>query len=169
MCLLVQNSARLRGWILAALLALLSCAAPLGASDASPAKNSAPSSAARADAQLGAQHSSRGAQAPIPDLSQGEPDQGTASFPMTRRPQFGPRHGEGEKAPTVLTGKQRQELLKSDFEKMKLDAAELTKLAQSLQEDLEKSNEHILSMKIMEKAKKIESLAKKISQTAKSY
>ena len=52
---------------------------------------------------------------------------------------------------------------------MKRDAAELATLAQSLQEDLEKSNEHLLSMKIVEKARKIENLAKRISRTAKSY
>ena len=169
MGLFFQDSSRLRGWILSAFFALMSCAAPLGASDASPAKNSPPSSAARADAQLGAQDSSLGAQAPTPELSQGEPDQGTASFPLTGRLQFGPPHGEGEKAPIVLTGKQREELLKSDFEKMKRDAAELATLALSLQEEVDKSNEHILSMKIVEKAQKIESLAKKISKAARSY
>ena len=68
-----------------------------------------------------------------------------------------------------MTRKQRRELLQSDFEKMKRDAAELTTLAQSLQEELEESNKHILSVKIIEKAKKIESLAKRISKTAKSY
>jgi hypothetical protein len=77
-----------------------------------------------------------------------------------------PRSREGE---VVLTRKQRQELLKSEFEKMKRDAAELAALAQSLQEDLEKSSENILSMQIVEKAKKIEGLAKKISRTARSY
>jgi len=169
MRLLFQDSSRLRGWILSAFFALMSCAAPLGASDASPAKNSPPSSAARADAQLGAQDSSLGAQAPTPDLLQGEPDPGTASSIRTGHPQSGPRSGEGEQSPVVLTGKQKEELLRSNFEKMKRDAAELTTLAQSLQEELEKSNEHILSIKIVEKAQKIEGLAKKISRTAKSY
>ena len=153
MGLLFQDSSRLRGWILSALFALMSCAALLGASDASPA-NRLPRGGVRADAPRGAQDSSLGAQAPTPELSQGEPDQGTASSPVTQRPRFGPRHGEGEKPSIVLTGKQKEELLKSNFEKMKRDAAELTTLAQSLQEELEKSNEHILSMKIMEKAKK---------------
>ena len=169
MRLLFQDSSRLRGWILSAFFALMSCAAPLGASDASPAKNPPPNSAARADAQLGAQDSSLGAQAPTPDLLQGEPDPGTASSIRTGHPQSGPRSGEGEQFPVVLTGKQKEELLKSNFEKMKRDAAELTTLAQSLQEELENSNEHILSIKIVEKAQKIEGLAKKISRTAKSY
>ena len=169
MRLLFQNSPRLRGWILSALLALLSCAAPSGAIDAAPAKNPTPHSAARADAQLGAQDSSLGAQAPTPDLSPGEPAQGTAPYFLTGRLQFGPGYIESEKPPIGLTGKQKEELLKSDFEKMKRDAAELTRLAQSLQEDLEKSNKHVLSVKIMEKAKRIESLAKNISKTAKNY
>ena len=169
MGLLFQDSSRLRGWILSAFFALMSCAAPLGASDASPAKNSPSSSAARADAQLGAQDSSLGAQAPTPDLLQGEPDPGTASSIQTGSPQSGPRSGGGEQSHVVVTRKLREGLLKSGFEKMKQDAAELTTLAQSLQEELEKSNEHILSIKIVEKAQKIEGLAKKISRTAKSY
>jgi hypothetical protein len=52
---------------------------------------------------------------------------------------------------------------------MKQDAAELTTLAKSLEEELQKSNEHILSLTIVEKAQKIEGLAKRISKTAKSY
>jgi uncharacterized iron-regulated membrane protein len=77
-----------------------------------------------------------------------------------------PQRGEGG---VVLTRKQRQELLKSEFEKMKRDAAELVALAQSLQQEIEKSSENVLSMKIVEKANKIEGLAKRISRTARSY
>ena len=166
---LFQDSSRWRGWILSALFALMSCAAPLGAGDASPAKISPPHSVAHAGAQLGAPDSSLGAQAPTPDLSQGEPDPSTAPFSLTGSLQIGPRPSESELPPVVVTHKQQEEMLQSNFEKMKLDAAELTVLARSLQEELEKSNEHILSMKIVEKAQKIEGLAKKIAKTAKSY
>ena len=168
MGLIFQDPSPLRGWILSALFALMSCAAPVGASDASPA-TPPPSSTARTDAHLGTEDASMGVEASTPDLSQGEPDHDMASSPGTQRPRLGPGPGEGEQASSVLTRRQREELMKSDFEKMKRDAAELTTLAQSLQEELEKSNEHIFSMKIMEKAKRIESLAKNISKTAKSY
>ena len=165
---LFPDSSPLRGWILSVLFALLSCAAPLGASDASPA-NRLPSVGVRADAPLGAQDSSLGAQAPTPDLSPGEPGRGATPFPLTGHLQFGPQRGEREKLPVALENKQRADMLKSDFEKMKRDAAELATLAQSLQEDLGKSDERILSLKIIDKAQKIERLAKRISRTAKSY
>ena len=163
-----HDSSRLRGWILAALFALMRCAAPMVASDALPA-NPLPSGVARDEVRLGTQDSSMGGQAPISDLSQADPEQRTASSSKTGRPQLGPRPLEVEQAPIVLTRKQRQEMLKSDFEKMKRDAAELATLAQSVQEELDKSNEHILSMKIVEKAQKIESLAKRISKIARGY
>lgn len=70
--------------------------------------------------------------------------------------------------PSILR-KQQKERLKSDFEKMKRDADELAELAQSLQEDLNKSNQNVLSLKILEKADKIEKLARKIKIAAKGY
>jgi hypothetical protein len=63
--------------------------------------------------------------------------------------------------------KQKQELLKSNFDKMKRDSADLVSLAKSLQEDIEKSNENVLSLKVVERAEKIEKLAKKIKASAK--
>jgi hypothetical protein len=66
-----------------------------------------------------------------------------------------------------LTGKQKQDILKSNFEKLKRDADELAALAKSLQEEIDKSNENVLSLKVMEKAEKIERLAKKIKAVAK--
>lgn len=68
-----------------------------------------------------------------------------------------------------LTKKQKQDLLKYNFEKMRRDADELTELAKSLQEDLSKSNENILSLKVVDKAEKIEKLAKQIKGAAKGY
>ncbi len=63
--------------------------------------------------------------------------------------------------------KQREILVKSKFEQMKRDADQLATLAKSLQEDLKKTNENVLSLKIVNKAGKIEKLAKKIKETAK--
>ncbi len=74
-----------------------------------------------------------------------------------------------EAGPPALPTKQRDKLLKSNFEKMKQDADELTELAKSLQDDLEKSNANVMSVEVIEKAKKIEKLAKKIRSRAKGY
>ena len=61
-----------------------------------------------------------------------------------------PDHGGAPTGPG-FTLKPRSEQLKSDFEKMKRDVAELSKLVQSLQKDLEKSDENILSVTIIDK------------------
>ena len=50
---------------------------------------------------------------------------------------------------------------------MKQDADELSTLAKSLQEELDKSSENILSLQVLEKAEKIEKLAKRIKNNAK--
>lgn len=75
---------------------------------------------------------------------------------------------ETEAGPTI-SRKQKRDLLKLNFEKMKRDADELADLAKSLQEDLSKSNENVLSLRIVEKAEKIEKLAKKIKNVARGY
>jgi hypothetical protein len=66
-----------------------------------------------------------------------------------------------------LSRKQRRDIQKMRFEKMKKDAGELASLADSLKNDVDKSNEDILSLKIVEKAEKIEKLAKRIKDSAK--
>ena len=68
-----------------------------------------------------------------------------------------------------VPSKQRQELLKSNFEKMKRNADELAALVKSLQEELSKANENILSLKIVSQADKIEKLARRIKEAAKGY
>ena len=71
--------------------------------------------------------------------------------------------------PQGLSQKQKRDLLKANFEQMKRDADALAALAKSLQEDLAKSNENVLSLHVVEKAEKIERLAKKIKGTARGY
>lgn len=71
--------------------------------------------------------------------------------------------------PLSLTEKQKRNLLKANFEKMKREARELTDLAKALQDELNKSNENILSLDIVDKADKIEKLARKIKGTARGY
>ena len=74
-----------------------------------------------------------------------------------------------EESPPSLSRKQKSDLLKSNFEKMKRDAGELADLAKAMQEELNKSNENILSLDIVDKADKIEKLAKRIKGTARGF
>ena len=67
------------------------------------------------------------------------------------------------------TAKQKRDLLKSNFEKMKDNAAELADEANALHEALEKSSADILSLNVVQRAEKIEKLAKKIKDGAKGY
>ena len=69
----------------------------------------------------------------------------------------------------ALSGKQKRDLMKANFEKMKRDAGALADLAKALQEELNKSNENILSLDIVDKADKIEKLAKRIKGTARGF
>ena len=68
-----------------------------------------------------------------------------------------------------LSDKQKRDLLKANFDRMKRDARELADLAKNLQEQLDKSNENVLSLGIVDKADKIEKLARKIKSTARGY
>jgi len=95
--------------------------------------------------------------------------------------QAGPLHAPAiaprpqQQVPTIetepalpLKPKQKKELLKANFEKMKKDADDLATLAKSLQEDIAGSNENVLSLKVVDKAEKIEKLAKRIKDVAKN-
>ncbi len=66
-----------------------------------------------------------------------------------------------------LGRKQRQALLKSEFEKLKRDADELADLAKSLQDEVDKSTENVFSLTVIEKADRIEKLARRIKGDAK--
>jgi thioesterase domain-containing protein len=68
-----------------------------------------------------------------------------------------------------LSDKQRREMLKANFDRMKRDAKELADLAKNLQDQLDKSNENVLSLGIVDKADKIEKLARKIKSTARGF
>ena len=65
--------------------------------------------------------------------------------------------------------KQKQALLDYNFKKLKKHAADLAELAKSLQKEIEKSNENVLSLEIVKKADEVEKLAKKIKNEAKGY
>ena len=68
-----------------------------------------------------------------------------------------------------LSEKQRRDIMKANFEKMKHDAKELSDLAKALQDELAKSNENILSLDVVDKAVKIEKLARRIKGTARGF
>lgn len=68
-----------------------------------------------------------------------------------------------------LSHRQKKDLLKHNLAKMKEDADELSALAKSLQEELDKTTENVLSLQIVDKADKIEKLAKRIKNNARGY
>ena len=57
---------------------------------------------------------------------------------------------------------QKDEILKAEHEQNVKDAAQLTELAQQLQQDLEKEDRFVLSMSTLKKTEDIEKLARKI-------
>ena len=65
--------------------------------------------------------------------------------------------------------KQKKALIDYNFKKLKQHAQDLAKLAKSLQTEIEKSNENVLSLEIVRKAARAEKLAKKIKNEAKGY
>jgi hypothetical protein len=58
--------------------------------------------------------------------------------------------------------KQRDEILKADYEKDRKDAQEMTNLARSFEEDLEKNDRFVLSVASLKKLDDIEKLTKRI-------
>lgn len=62
---------------------------------------------------------------------------------------------------------QRQAILKEDHEKSLRDIAEIRELARELEEEMEKHEQHIVDLRTMEKAERIEELAKNIRNRMK--
>jgi len=101
--------------------------------------------------------------------AEAQPAEGQATRPLAKarpQPQGQSSTAQPDMNPSPLTTKQRRALLKANYTKMKQDADELADLAKSLQDELNKSNENVLSLDVVEKADKIEKLAKKIKNTA---
>lgn len=59
--------------------------------------------------------------------------------------------------------------MNENFEQTKKDVSQLSKLIQTLQQQVNKSRPDVLSLQIVRQAKKIEKLAKKIGGEAKAY
>jgi hypothetical protein len=64
---------------------------------------------------------------------------------------------------------QRDEILKADHEKSLKDVAELVKLSEELQIELEKNDRHVLSVASLKKVEEIEKLAKRIRSRLKRF
>jgi hypothetical protein len=69
----------------------------------------------------------------------------------------------------MLSPKQRLYIMRANFEKSKSDAAELAALAKALREELNKPNVNVLSLQVVNRAERIEKLAKKIREETKGY
>lgn len=111
----------------------------------------------------------------IPVYGRAAPPPGTAAeqarvgHPRHRLARLQSEPGNGIETSGQITRKQRREFMKENVEKMKRDAEELAALAKALQEDLDKASENVLSLQIVDKAEKIEKLAKKIKGTARGF
>ena len=76
------------------------------------------------------------------------------------RPSFPDAHAPEARLPN---GKlQRDEILKAEYEKSLLDAAELIKIAEDLKADLEKNTAFVVSIPTIKKTEEIEKIAKRI-------
>ncbi len=70
---------------------------------------------------------------------------------------------------TASSAKKKRALAQANFDQAKHDALQLSSLAQALQLELSQSNGNVLSLDVIDKAAKIEKLAKKIKGTAKGF
>ena len=68
-----------------------------------------------------------------------------------------------------LSPRQKRLIMRARFEMSKNDAAELAALAKGLREELDKPNVNVLSPQVMNRAEKIEKLAKKIREETKGF
>jgi hypothetical protein len=72
--------------------------------------------------------------------------------------------------PTLPSGKtQSEELLKQDHKKNLADAAQMAKLAEEVNEDLEKDDRYVVSLKTLKKLDDIEKLSKAIRGRLKRF
>ena len=71
--------------------------------------------------------------------------------------------------PQSMSAKQKLSIMHANFAKSKNDAAELATLANELRAELDKPNVNVLSPQVMNRAEKIEKLAKKIREETKGF
>lgn len=68
-----------------------------------------------------------------------------------------------------LSVKQKLSIVYANFEKSKSDAEELAALAKGLREELDKPNINALSFEVLNRAEKIEKLARKIREETRGF
>jgi hypothetical protein len=85
----------------------------------------------------------------------------------THRP---PTQDEEPDTTRLPNGKlQRDEILKEDHEKSLKDAAQLVDLAESLKQEIEKDDAHVLSISSLKKTEEIEKIARRIRARLKRF
>jgi hypothetical protein len=90
-----------------------------------------------------------------------------ALFAPAQQPSTTPADPSDIKLPSGKS--QREEILKADHEKSLKDAAELVKLSEELQIELEKNERYVLSVASVRKVEDIEKLAKRIKSRLKRF
>ena len=71
--------------------------------------------------------------------------------------------------PEPMTPEQKRSIMRANFEKSKSDAVELAALAKGLREVLDRPNANLLSLEVINRAEKIEKLARKIREETKGF
>jgi hypothetical protein len=83
---------------------------------------------------------------------------------------FPPQNPQTSDDPRLPNGKKQQdEILKADYQKNLKDAQEMTSLARSFEEDLEKDEQYVYSLSQLKKLDDIEKLTKRIRSRLKRY
>jgi hypothetical protein len=82
---------------------------------------------------------------------------------LPQRPADRPHEPQKASEVRLPNGKlQQDEILKADHAKIVKDAAQLIELAESLKQEIEKDDAHVLSISSLKKTEEIEKLAKRI-------
>jgi hypothetical protein len=85
-----------------------------------------------------------------------------------QRPPRDLRDADSE-APLPPSKSQQEALLKEDHKRSLQDASQLIELAESLKQELEKDDHHVLSLSSLRKTEEIEKLAKRIHGRLKRF
>jgi hypothetical protein len=89
--------------------------------------------------------------------------------PPQTRPDWPLPSSEGPDVRLPSGKSQRQEILKADFEKSKVEAGELVSLTQQLKEELEKGEHQVLNLRTLKKVEEIEKLARRIKERMRRF
>jgi hypothetical protein len=108
----------------------------------------------------------------VPPCTNGQSvGQTQGGFPITQQQFPGqnrfPRQPPSPESLPKSNQKREKVLMDYNFKKLKEHAQDLAELAKSLQTEIEKSNENVLSLEIVKKAEQAEKLARKIKNEAK--